>query len=89
MNYAACAGGSFARRGDPGCTACPANTDSQTGAAKCYCDANFYRANINDCLPCPLNSESDAGSDICDCVEGYHRVPGEVAADLCTSEDTM
>ena len=89
MNYTVCAAGSFARRGDPGCTPCPANTDSQAGAAECYCDANFYKVGFHNCLPCPSNSESDAGSSICDCVEGYHRVSGDVAADPCTSEGTV
>ena len=89
MNYTTCAAGSFARRGDPGCSPCPDNTHSQAGAAECDCDANFYRAGFNDCPPCPSNSESDTGSDICTCVEGYHRVSGEGASAPCTSEDTM
>ena len=89
MNYTACPNGTFARRGDPGCMECPANTRSQAGAEECDCDANFYREDFNDCPPCPSNSESHAGSNVCTCVEGYHRVSGEGASDPCTSEDTM
>ena len=67
-------------------TACPPNSNSQSGATSCDCNANYYKSSDGTCLPCPSKSVSQPGSEMCTCVSGYFRISGEGPSEPCTSE---